>query len=193
MLELKAHSLTKAILRNENNMNYSDIIKTLNNATGFDLFRIRAAIDKMLEDPKYMIEVKNCLRKGQEIEYFEPTINKLVKAIIKEFKRTKVLVENIEDQQSWFIPFYYINLHAIDADIIVSRNNKNGLERNEVKVGDTVGFRDGNNNELYGEVTRLNQKSVTINCRGTKWRVAYVFLFKVLAPAIDVLPEHIDE
>ena len=174
-------------------MNYSDIIKTLNNATSFDLFRIRAAIDKMLEDPKYIIEAKKYLRIGQEIEYFEPSLNKLIKAIIKEFKRTKVLVKNIEDQRSWFIPYYYINLHAIDVDIIGSSNNKEGLDRNEVKVGDTVGFRDRDNNERYGEIIRLNQKSVTLDCGGSKWRVAYVFLFKVLAPAIDVLPEYIDE
>jgi hypothetical protein len=39
-------------------MNYSDIIRALNSATGFDLFRINTAINRMLDDPKRIEQLK---------------------------------------------------------------------------------------------------------------------------------------
>jgi len=168
-------------------MNYSEIIDALNSASGFDLFRIRSAINRMLDDPKNIAEIKQHLRINQEIQYFDPTENRIIKASITAFKRTRVTVLHIEDNASWNIPYYYINIHEIDTDI-TSTHKKVGLQRNEVKVGDKVGFLDRNNTEHYGDVIRLNPKTVTINCRTGQWRVAYSFLFKVISPDLEALP-----
>ena len=56
---------------------------------------------------------------------------------------------------------------------------KGGLGRNEVFVGDDVGFCNRDGDERYGQVVRLNPKTVTLDCGESKWRVAYSFLFKV--------------
>ncbi len=42
-------------------MNYSNIIKELDKATSFDLYRLSSAIDRMLEDPKRQLAVKQAL------------------------------------------------------------------------------------------------------------------------------------
>ena len=101
-------------------------------------------------------------------------------------------VVHIEDNARWTIPYYYINLQKSNTDI-TSHHKETGLHRNEVKVGDKVGFLDRNNMELYGDVIRLNPKTVTINCRDMQWRVAYCFLFKIISPDIDALPSNIEE
>ena len=168
-------------------MNYSEIINALDKASGFDLFRIQSAIGKMLEDPKRVVELKQRLSVDQAVEYFEPDENRIIKATVLKIKRTKILVKNNHDQRNWELPYYYINIHGIDTNIIGS-GNKQGLDRNEVKVGDKVCFMDNDNKEHYGDVVRLNPKTVTLNCQGSKWRVHYGGLFKVLAPDIDVLP-----
>lgn len=169
-------------------MNYSEIVNALNNATGFDLFRIKVAIEKMLDDPVRILEVKKSLRKGQQIQYFEPNENTVVEAIILEFKRTRVLVKNIEDGARWIIPYYYVNIGMVDTGITKS-SGRNGLDRNEVKVGDRIGFVDRENNDRYGEVVRLNQKTVTLNCDGEKWRVSYSLLFKIIGQDVECFPE----
>lgn len=46
-------------------------------------------------------------------------------------------------------------------------------------MADQVGFLDGDGNERYGQVVRLNPKTVTLDSGESKWRVAYSFLFKV--------------
>lgn len=167
-------------------MNYSEIIRVLDHATGFDLFRIKVAIEKMLDDPDRIIDLKQNLRKGQEIEYFDPGENRVIKAIVVDFKRKRVSVDNVDDGERWNIPYYYININGIDT-IISSSSSKQGLDRNEVKVGDKVGFIDDDNIEQYGDVVRLNQKTVTLNCDGAKWRVSYEFLFKIIDPDIELL------
>ena len=35
-------------------MNFSEVIKTLNSASAFDLYRMRAAIDRVLDEPRWM-------------------------------------------------------------------------------------------------------------------------------------------
>ena len=79
-------------------MNYSEVIDALNNATGFDLFRIKTAIEQMLDAPKRIAELKNNLTVGQEIEYFEPDENRIIKASVTKFNRTRVSVKNIVDE-----------------------------------------------------------------------------------------------
>lgn len=132
----------------------------------------------MLEDPKRITEVKRRLHAGDTVEYLDPLKNRVVPAKLIKFQRTKVLVENLEDQEKWSIPYYALNIHG--ADTSITENIKEGLGRNEVAVGDHVGFFDRDGNERYGTVIRLNQKTVTLDCKNQKWRVAYSFLFKVL-------------
>ena len=132
----------------------------------------------MLEDPKRITEVKRRLHAGDTVEYLDPVKNRIIPARLIKFQRTKVLVENLEDGEKWSIPYYALNIHG--ADTSITENVKEGLGRNEVAVGDQVGFFDRDGNERYCKVIRLNQKTVTLDCNKQKWRVAYSFLFKVL-------------
>lgn len=168
-------------------MNYSDIVNQLNNANGFDLYRLNVAIGKMLEDPKHMAQLKARVTPGQQVEYFDHQSNSLRQATLLKFKRKWVVVKNLDDGKIWELPYYVINLHNADADIYAN-NAKPGIDRNELKVGDIVGFRDYDNNEIYGTVQRLNQKTATLNCNGAKWLVGYQLLLKVYGPDQDYLP-----
>ena len=157
-------------------MDYTEIIKEIDNASGFDLYRLRAAIDRMLDDPKRIREVKRHIHPGEEVEYFEPSENRIIQARLLKFQRTRVIVETLQDQKQWSIPYYALNIHRTDAEI--KENAREGLGRNEVSVGDRVGFIDRDGNERYGKVIRLNQRTVTLECENNMWRVAYELLFE---------------
>ncbi|NEP63154.1 MAG: hypothetical protein F6K31_40645 [Symploca sp. SIO2G7] len=159
-------------------MDYSAIVKAIDHCSGFDLYRLYVAIGNMLEDPKRITEAKRRLHPGDTVEYLNPGKNRVINAKLIKFQRTKVVVENLDDHEEWIIPYYALNIHGADASI--TENVKEGLGRNEVAVGDHIGFFDRDGNERYGTVIRLNQKTVTLNCSHQKWRVSYRFLFKVL-------------
>lgn len=160
-------------------MDYSKIVATLKQASLFDLYRLRVAINQLLDDPQRIDQIRSRLKPGQTITYFEPAENRLVEATVIKLKRKRVLVENTDDQQRWIIPMYWVNLDEVNTDITLP--SKKGLDRSQLKVGDIVGFQDNQNNDLSGKVIRLNQKTVTIRTdTGAKWRVGYAWLYPVI-------------
>lgn len=162
-------------------MDYSKILQNLSEASLFDLFRIKVAIDRELNNPARIQEVRARIQIGQTVEYFDETQNKLIQAKVLELKRTRLLVENLHDRRRWNLAFFYINIDKRDATIRV--NPKKGIDRNTLKVGDSVGFQDRNNNELVGKVTKLNQKTASLIVNHSeRWKVHYSYLY----PVIDV-------
>jgi hypothetical protein len=52
-------------------MDFSAMLSSLNQASGFELYRLRAAIDRVLADPKWIVAIRSQLRIGQQVEYFD--------------------------------------------------------------------------------------------------------------------------
>lgn len=166
-------------------MDYSNILETLKQASLFDIYRLSVAIDHQLENPQRVAEIRKRLKPGQIIHYFDRTANGLIEATVIELKRTQLLVKNSHDRQQWNIPFFWVNLDEVNTDISVSP--KTGLDKSQVSVGDIVGFPDRQNNDVFGEVIRLNQKTATIKTNANvEWRVGYHWLYRVIdgEPAI---------
>lgn len=161
-------------------MDYTEVLNALNQATLFDLHRLQSAIDQELSNPDRIEAIKNQLNPGQQISYFDPTQNSLIEAVVIQPKKTRCLIKNIKDEKHWDIPFYFINLNDVNTDIHPEQN-QTGIPKAALKVGDKVGFKAQGNQEVYGEVIRLNQKTATIQV-GTRhqWRVSYRLLFPVL-------------
>lgn len=159
-------------------MNYSEIIEALDSASAFDLYRLQTALGNMIGDPNRMIEVKKALRMGQEIEYYDAEANRIEAAIVERIKQTKVVVKNLRDGKRWQIHLCSINVRGSNADIALG--SKTGLSKNELSVGDVVGFVDNSGVEQHGSVVRLNQKTATIEAGDRGWRVSYALLHKII-------------
>lgn len=163
----------------ENKMDYSKIVEELKDASLFDLYRLRVAIEHLLENPQRIKAIKRQLRPGQDITYFDRAENRLIEAKVIKLKRTRLLVENKHDNQRWDIPFHWVNLDNVNTDIEVSP--KVGLDKSQLKIGDEVGFLGRQDTEVYGEVIRLNQKTATVLVdEHEQWRVPYGLLFSVI-------------
>ena len=170
-------------------MDYTTILQELNKASLFDLHRLQSAIYQELLNPKRIEQIKAQLKIGQPISYFDPQSNSLVDAVILKIQITRCLVRNIKDQKTWNLPFYYLNLDDVDPDIKPARNDV-GIPKNTLKVGARVGFKDKQNNDLFGEVIRLNPKTATIKINEhSQWLVHYNHLFRVIEGEIGDLQE----
>ena len=158
-------------------MNYSKILDELNNASLFELYRLSEAIRRNLEDPVRIRSIKDSLKIGQTIEYFDAEENRSSEAIIMELKRTRLLVKNQHDGKLWDIPYYYVNL---DHSHTAISNSAGKLDRNSLKVGDKVAFKDKKGNELFGEVIKLNQKTAGVLVGTARWKVGYSLLSLII-------------
>lgn len=163
-------------------MNYSEILKSLQQASSFDLYRIRVAISRQLESPERIADIRDQLHIGQEVEIFNEDENKAEMAIIQKFNPTSVAIILVSDQARWRVPYYWINLEGIDVSL--KNTAKKGIEKNALSIGETVGFRSREGHEIYGEIIRLNPKTVTLQTVHGEWRVAYGLLFPVVDSSV---------
>jgi hypothetical protein len=159
-------------------MNYNAILEALNQASLFELHRLNAAIRNQLEDPARIRHVKQALRVGQTITWFDDQENRLVEARLLEIRRTRALVQNIGDGKRWNIQFYLINLDGQDVEIAAQGQRK--LDRNSLRVGDQVAFKDRHGHERFGKVVKLNPKSAAVMVGTMRWRVSYGLLMPVI-------------
>ena len=164
-------------------MNFSEIIKTLNSASAFDLYRMRAAIDRVLDEPRWLQSVQVRLKVGQEVEYFDPQSNALKRGRVLEMRRKQAVVLDLDDPKRWLISYAAINLDG--ADVNIRENKVQGLGRNEVAIGDVVGFLDRDQQQRIGKIIRLNDKTVSLQIGDAQWRVAYAYLHRVVDAEID--------
>ena len=157
-------------------MNYTNILEELENATLFDMYRLVHALDNELKNPNKIKLIKNNLRVGQVVSYFNNTSNKLEDVEIIKLNKTRCTVKKLHDESLWDILYASINME--NTDININTNQKYGLNKNQISIDEILTFLDNDNNIKYGKVIRLNQKSVTLLVDNEKWRVGYGILSK---------------
>ena len=163
-------------------MNYSDILKSLQQASSFDLYRLKVAISHQLELPDRIRAIREQLHVGQEVEIFNEDNNGAEMALIRKFNPTTVAIILNDDKSRWRVPYYWINLEGVNTQL--KNTAKKGIEKNVLSIGETVGFRKRDGHEIYGEIIRLNPKTVTLKTGQGEWRVAYGLLFSVVDSSI---------
>lgn len=159
-------------------MNFSEVMKALNNASSFELFRIRAAVCVALDEPARLEAIRRQLQLGQMIEYFDPRANAPCYAKVLELRRKVVLALNRDDGRRWLIDYASINLAG--ADVRIQQTKPRGLGRNEISVGEMLGFISRDGVQCSGRVVRLNDKTATLQTGNQQWRVGYVFLHRIM-------------
>ena len=122
-------------------------------------------------------KVKQSLMIGQEITWFDSTANRLERAVIEKFTTTRCDVKNISDAKRWRIQYASINID--DADTSIHSNQKFGLKKSALSVGDIVSFLDKEYKLQFAKVQKLNPKTAGVmTMEGIQWRVSYGALSK---------------
>ncbi len=159
-------------------IDFTGIFKELQQASTFDIYRLRAAIDRVLDQPDWLQAVQSRLQVGQNIEYFDPQTNRILKGKVLAMRRKQAVVLDVDSQQRWLISYAAINLDG--ADVEIREQPQQGLGRNSIAVGDVVGFVDKHHQQRSGKVLRLNDKTVTLLVGQAQWRVTYGLLHRVV-------------
>lgn len=161
-------------------VDYQELLKQLEHAPLYEVYRLREAMGLMLDDPVRVGVARDRLVPGQTVNYFNWQENRLVQVKILELKRTRVLVQEHETGSRYTIPVYWVSIEDAEVPLPTQRSGT-GIDRSELSVGDQVGFRDRNNVLRHGEVIRLNPRTVTLIVDGhAQWRVAYGLLFDII-------------
>ncbi len=158
-------------------MDYNLVLSALQRASLFDLFRLRAAIEKLMDDPARLIALKQQVRPGMAVSFFDERKNRLTPVRILEVRQTRATVQDLETDKLWEIPLYTLNVQGANPDLARS---KSGVDRLSLKIGETVGFMDRDGRELAGTVIKLNPKRAKIKTSAGVWAVPYSMLHTVI-------------
>jgi len=90
-------------------MNFSDVLKALNQASAFELYRMRAAIDRVLDEPRWLLAIQFRLQIGQPIEYFDAQANSPRRGQLLELRRKQAVILDKGDGKRWLISYAAIN------------------------------------------------------------------------------------
>ena len=102
-------------------MNIQQIFDELESATDFELFRLKSAIEKVLEDPERTNALKRKIQVGMAVEYFCTERNKAVLCTVLKVGRSRVSVREQDTGQQWSLPFYFLNLDHVETTLVSSK------------------------------------------------------------------------
>lgn len=131
-------------------MNFSHILETLNSASAFELYRLRAAINRVLDEPRWVQAIQSRLKVDQTVQFYSVRANTVKRAQVLELRRKDVVVQNLDDGVKWSVPYAAINLDG--ADVQIREQKQQGLGRNEVALGEVVGFLDREQQQRHGTI-----------------------------------------
>lgn len=138
-------------------MNFTEIMTLLENATPYELYRLRAALKIEMENPERIIDLNNCFAVTDKITYFNENKNALCKAIVLEKNIKYVVVRDIDDNHIWNVPYYSINIKNQDSQIYAKKSGD--LSRNHLSLGELVGFmHDGQ--QIVGNIKNSTKKQL---------------------------------
>ena len=161
-------------------MDYAALLNALDKASLFDLWRLNVFIARALDDPHKNEALKTQLYVDQAVHYFNTSQNREISGRIVAVKRTRALIRRDHDKKIWSLPFYMINLQGADAGIHCSRPHTK-VQRDSLRVGDSVGYKSRSGREVYGVALKLNRKTATVRLAdGEQWNVSYGLLFYVI-------------
>jgi len=160
-------------------MDYSQILKDLDEATSFDLYRLVSALDEEMASTERIKKIRSGLRVDQSITWFSRSTHKLVEAKILKLNKARCLVRNFSDGIKWNISYASINTE--DRVVEINMNQKHGVKKSELAVGDTITYISRDNLQVFGTVVKLNPKTAGIETKdGENWRVPYGLIKKIV-------------
>lgn len=88
-----------------------------------------------------------------------------------------VSLRQSDTRELWKIPYHMLVIDARDFDF---SSKEKGLNKNQIKIGDIVGF-NNEGEQITVAVTRLNQKTVSLKTNiNQKRRVSYSLLYSII-------------
>jgi len=160
-------------------MDYTQILKDLEGATTFDLYRLVSAMRDEMESTERIKKVRSGLRVGQTITWFDSNTHKLVRSEILKLNKLRCLVKNLEDGERWNV--VYASINTEDEAVDINMNQEYGVKKSELRVGDTITYVSRDNIQVFGTVLKLNPKTAGVKTvDGQGWRVPYSVLKKIV-------------
>ena len=162
----------------------SRLLELLNRASSLELFQLSAVIQRMLADPKRIVQVRNDLHQGQMVSFIDGRDGRMRTGKVVAMKDTQATIQEDATRSAWSVPYAAIQPPAPGSSPTADAPQPPQPPRptrNDFRCGEKVSFEDKYLNTVVGTIVRINQRTATIDPGdGTSWRVGFALLRHVV-------------
>jgi hypothetical protein len=162
----------------------SRLLEVLHRASNLELFQLNAVIERMLADPKRIMQVRKELHLGQTVRFMDWRDGQMRTGKVVEFKDKQLTIHEDGTRSSWAVPYAAVEPPphgAARPDPAPEPPTTLRATRNDFRCGEKVAFEDKYLNTVVGTIVRINQRTATIDFGdGTTWRVGFALLRHVV-------------
>ena len=161
----------------------SRLLELLGRASSLELFELKAVIERMLADPKRIVQVRKDLHLGQTVRFLDWRDGRMRSGKVVAMKDTQLTIQEDSTRSAWGVPYAAVEPPTANAGKPVAPEPPPPARatRNDFRCGEKVSFEDKHFNTVVGTIVRINQRTATIDPGdGTSWRVGFALLRHVV-------------
>lgn len=159
------------------------LLEVLGRASSLELFQLNSVIERMLADPKRIVQIRKDLHLGQTVRFMDWRDGQMRAGKVVAMKDTQATIHEEATRNSWTVPYAAIEPPAPTATPPSAPEPPPAPRpsRNDFRCAEKVAFEDKYLNTVVGTIVRINQRTATINPGdGTTWRVGFHLLRHVV-------------
>ena len=161
------------------------LLDVLSRASSLELFQLQAIIDRMLADPKRIIAVRVNMHLGQNVRFLDWRDGQMRSGKVVDMRDSQVVLHEMATRREWKLPYAAIEpppAGAAPPEPEPTPAQTAPLpQRGDFRCGEKVAFEDRYLNTQVGTITRINQRTATVDTgNGHSWRVGFALLRHVV-------------
>lgn len=156
------------------------LLDALRLASSLELYELSVAINRMLTEPRRILDIQQHLHPGAQVMYYDERRGTLVPGRILQLQPTYAIVQDDITRTQWKLAYAAIVADPAQHAGQPPQAPPRRADMTTFKLGDTVSFTDKHLRERIGTITRLNTKTCSIICEGEQWRVSPALLRKII-------------
>ena len=167
-------------------MNDTKLIEALSNASSLELFELSRIIDRLLADPRRIIAIRNRLNLGKTVQFMDWRTGQMRPGKVIAIKDTQVTLQDDASRTQWKLSYAAIDPgdegEPVESAAPASvQPPVQKLGPDDFRRGDKVSFTDKYLQPQIGTITRINQRTASVDCEGgAGWRVPFGMLAHVM-------------
>ena len=161
------------------------LLDALSRASSLELFQLQTIVERMLADPKRVIAVRVNMHLGQTVRFLDPRDGQMRSGKVVDMRDTQVVLHELATRREWKLPYAAVEPPAGGAAPAQPEPAVPPAvplpQRGDFRCGEKVAFEDRYLNTQVGTITRINQRTATIDTgNGPSWRVGFTLLRHVV-------------
>jgi hypothetical protein len=160
------------------------LLELLHQASNLQLFQLNSVIERMLADPRRIVQVRKDLHMGQTVRFMDWRDGRMRMGKIVAMKDTQLTLQDDSTRSAWTVPYTAVEPPAPGAARPTTPPEPPApprATRNDFRCGEKVAFEDKHLNTVVGIIVRINQRTATIDPGdGANWRVGFALLRHVV-------------